>query len=207
MVALNHTSSVHVEGGTRAGGPIQQLLGFSCLTIRSDYDASSLKDGAMRNDPVGPLRLDGNVGQNHRMAARFPVLFPLLLLFIFFFTFLFLNHGAVVVGVVGVVGVVLVQKIHARDRTCFSLTPSGICALSDRYTLWCKWDGAKLAADWSECKMPELYNHTADTSLYDVEHNGENINLAGASVLKAVEVAMKSLLLKRFDPGTAERHE
>ena len=45
--------------------------------------------------------------------------------------------------------------------------------------LWCRWNGAKLAANWSACETEELCNHTADTALYDVESNGESVNVAG----------------------------
>ena len=67
-----------------------------------------------------------------------------------------------------------------------------------RYSVWCRWEGRLLASNWSHCIKPELYNHTADTALFDVEHNGEGENLAGAQAVAHVEVRMRALLEKRF---------
>ena len=46
-----------------------------------------------------------------------------------------------------------------------------------RASTYCKWNGLEEATDFSRCVETELYNHTADTGLYDIEHY-ENDNLA-----------------------------
>ena len=67
-----------------------------------------------------------------------------------------------------------------------------------RYSLWCQWIGGSLSANWSRCTKPELYNHTNDTALFDVENNGEETNLAGTLGVVNVEVMMRNLLETRF---------
>ena len=68
-----------------------------------------------------------------------------------------------------------------------------------RYSTFCRWDGTRLAANWSACEGAELYNHSADTSLYDVDDNGEPFNLAGSAAATAgVERELLGLLRKRF---------
>eukprot|EP00729_Bicosta_minor_P018329 gene18329-30585_t len=101
-------------------------------------------------------------------------------------------------------------KADAVDAAAFTvpcaLTPSttfeymGLSVRTSdwRYSLWCKWDGATLAVDWESCGKPELYNHTADTALYDVEHNGEADNIAGDPSLASTEAELKALLAKVF---------
>ena len=68
-----------------------------------------------------------------------------------------------------------------------------------RYSTFCRWDGTRLAANWSACEGAELYNHSADTSLYDVDDNGEPFNLAGSGAGTAgVERELLGLLRLRF---------
>eukprot|EP00039_Didymoeca_costata_P024132 m.9381 g.9381 ORF g.9381 m.9381 type:complete len:530 (-) comp4056_c0_seq2:699-2288(-) len=66
-----------------------------------------------------------------------------------------------------------------------------------RYALWCQWT-PQLKANWSNCFFPELYNHTRDTALYDVENNGEYENLAGTPAVSGIEKDMYLLLRKAF---------
>lgn len=67
-----------------------------------------------------------------------------------------------------------------------------------RYSTFCRWDGATLSADWERCQGAELYNHTSDTSLYDVDDNGEPFNLAGLASTRAIEGSLHALLRRRF---------
>ena len=67
-----------------------------------------------------------------------------------------------------------------------------------RYSTFCRWDGERLAPDFSRCNGAELYNHTGDTSLYDVDDNGEPFNLAGAASTRLIEATLHALLLQRF---------
>ena len=42
-----------------------------------------------------------------------------------------------------------------------------------RYSLFCAWDGTILAADWTNCSHPELYDHRSDDdtlSWFDPDH-------------------------------------
>lgn len=67
-----------------------------------------------------------------------------------------------------------------------------------RYTAWCGWDGEQLTANWSQCVKFELYNHTADLALYDVETNGEANNLAGYPGVMALQARLHALLRAAF---------
>lgn len=73
-----------------------------------------------------------------------------------------------------------------------------------RYTIWCKWQGTKLAADWSQCRLPELYNHTADTGLFDVQTREFFTNVAGTAETVVVQQRMHALLRAGFGGGTAD---
>lgn len=76
-----------------------------------------------------------------------------------------------------------------------------------RYSSFCEWDGVSLSANWSACAKPELYNHTADTALYDVDNNGEPLNLAGQSGTKKVQRQLHALLRQRFDESSLHQEE
>ena len=69
-----------------------------------------------------------------------------------------------------------------------------------RYTRWCRWRGDVLAVDWNNCSDAddELFNHTADVALYDVEHDGEPLNVAGWPNVSVVVAEMRALLRKGF---------
>ena len=83
-------------------------------------------------------------------------------------------------------------------RELFDFMGMSVRVTNWRYSTFCKWDGTALAADWSACTGAELYNHTADTSLYDVDDNGEPFNLAGSPKVAAVEKHLLALLKRRF---------
>lgn len=70
-----------------------------------------------------------------------------------------------------------------------------------RYSIFCRWNGAELRANWSSCEQVELYNHTYDTSIYDVDENGEPFNLAGQSSTATLERQLRDLLERRFNPS------
>ena len=67
-----------------------------------------------------------------------------------------------------------------------------------RYTIWCKWRGSALAADWSQCKLPELYNHTSDASLFDVQTPAFFRNVAGEPAAASTQSQLHALLRKGF---------
>ena len=67
-----------------------------------------------------------------------------------------------------------------------------------RYSTFCAWDGATLAADWDRCHGAELYDHRRDTQIYDVDDNGEPFNLAGQAATTGVEEQLHALLRRRF---------
>ena len=71
-----------------------------------------------------------------------------------------------------------------------------------RYSLFCRWNGTEQQPNCHECAPPELYNHSADQSLYDVDENGEQENLAGRVGLEQQERKMKALLMQRFHSET-----
>ena len=58
--------------------------------------------------------------------------------------------------------------------------------------------GAALAVDWARCGHDELFNHTSDTLLYDVEHNGEPLNLAGTPAVANLTAELRALLRRGF---------
>ena len=64
--------------------------------------------------------------------------------------------------------------------------------------MFCKW-GRALVANWSDCRLPELYNHTADNDLYDVEGNGEYDNLASQPSTAGVQASLRAMLEDIFD--------
>ena len=70
-----------------------------------------------------------------------------------------------------------------------------------RYSVFCRWSGAELKANWSSCEQVELYNHTHDTSIYDVDDNGEPFNLAGTPGVEPLEKELRALLERRFNPS------
>jgi hypothetical protein len=67
-----------------------------------------------------------------------------------------------------------------------------------RYSVFCRWNGAALRPDFDRCAPAELYNHTRDQSLYDVDDNGEQENLAGRAGVEQRERELKALLMRRF---------
>lgn len=74
-----------------------------------------------------------------------------------------------------------------------------------RYSIFCRWNGTELRANWSSCEQAELYNHTHDTSIYDVDDNGEPFNLAGQPSVASLETELRELLERRFDPSGRTR--
>ena len=94
---------------------------------------------------------------------------------------------------------------HRRTRTHTdgtSLFVPSVVALQVRtpewrYAVWCGWRGEGLVADWSNCTLPELYDHRDDTALYDVNHF-EYVNLAGDPAYTAVEAALRDTLQRAF---------
>ena len=72
-----------------------------------------------------------------------------------------------------------------------------------RYSLFCRWNGAELKANWSSCEQVELYNHTHDTAIYDVDNNGEPFNLAGQPAVATLERQLRGLLERRFNPSVS----
>ena len=70
-----------------------------------------------------------------------------------------------------------------------------------RFTVYCAWDGETLRANWSRWAPPELFNHTADVALYDVDDNGEPFeNVAGGAASAALEARLRARLRAVFDP-------
>ena len=69
-----------------------------------------------------------------------------------------------------------------------------------RFSMFCRWDGSKLRPNFTSCAPPELYNHTADRSIYDVDENGEQENVAGSAGVEQHEQELKALLMRRFQP-------
>ena len=59
----------------------------------------------------------------------------------------------------------------------FHYMGSSIRTQNWRASTYCEWNGLKEATNFRRCVETELYNHTADTGLYDIEHF-ENDNLA-----------------------------
>ena len=69
-----------------------------------------------------------------------------------------------------------------------------------RYTLWCKWNGVALTADWANgCGPVELYDHTNDskTVLFDPD-NEENANVAGRPEYAAIQARLDRRLRDAF---------
>jgi len=67
-----------------------------------------------------------------------------------------------------------------------------------RYSIWCRWQGERLAVDWGQCKLPELYNFTADTALFDVQTAAFYQNVAGAAGAATVQGYHHALLRQGF---------
>ena len=69
-----------------------------------------------------------------------------------------------------------------------------------RYSIWCKWQGRQgtLAVDWTQCKLPELYNHTADSALFDVQTAAYFHNVAGAPRTASMQSKLHALLRINF---------
>ena len=67
-----------------------------------------------------------------------------------------------------------------------------------RYSVFCRWDGVALQANFSSCAPPELYNHSSDRSLFDVDSNGEQENLAGNAEVEEQERELRAKLMERF---------
>ena len=55
-----------------------------------------------------------------------------------------------------------------------------------------------LQANFSSCAPPELYNHSSDRSLFDVDSNGEQENLAGNAEVEEQERELRAKLMERF---------
>eukprot|EP01050_Picozoa_sp_SAG11_P009080 SAG11_NODE_833_length_6943_cov_4.544126_3_plen_482_part_00 len=75
-----------------------------------------------------------------------------------------------------------------------------------RYSLFCRWNGTTLQPNFRECAPPELYNHSRDKSLYDVDDNGEQENLAGQTRLEHQEKTLQALLMRRFPNAKTDDH-
>jgi iduronate 2-sulfatase len=88
------------------------------------------------------------------------------------------------------------------ERNAFTYMGMSIRMRDWRYSVYCRWDGAALRADWSHCTMPELFNHTADVALYDVEQNGEYSNLAGHPATQAIQRGLHAKLQAAFSGTT-----
>ena len=58
--------------------------------------------------------------------------------------------------------------------------------------------GAALAPDFGHCRNRELYSHINDTALYDVDTNGEQLNLAGDPQHADVEAALFKLITATY---------
>ena len=73
-----------------------------------------------------------------------------------------------------------------------------------RYSLWCAWDGARLAPDWRNCTGDELFDHRGDVDLPPYAPDRvENENLAGAPALAATQAALRARLVAAFSSGAA----
>jgi iduronate 2-sulfatase len=91
----------------------------------------------------------------------------------------------------------LVPCAHT-PRSSFDYMGMSVRVSDWRYSTFCAWDGASLSADWSRCHGAELYDHRRDTSLYDVDANGEPFNLAGQAATRQVQEQLHALLRRRF---------
>ena len=67
--------------------------------------------------------------------------------------------------------------MQAQRRTACVANPG--CRRDDRRLRRCKWQPA-LRVDWTVCRLPELYNHTLDTALFDVENPAFFTNVVSA---------------------------
>ena len=67
--------------------------------------------------------------------------------------------------------------MQAQRRTACVANPG--CRREDRRLRRCKWQPA-LHVDWTVCRLPELYNHTLDTALFDVENPAFFTNVVSA---------------------------
>ena len=54
-----------------------------------------------------------------------------------------------------------------------------IRTLEWRYTLFCRWDGLRLTADWDACHDAELFDHRNETQAYTPNNVFEHVNVVG----------------------------
>ena len=66
------------------------------------------------------------------------------------------------------------------------------------WTLWLPHSGGALAPDFGHCLSRELYSHANDTAIYDVDANGEQINLAGDPQHADTEAALFKLITTMY---------
>jgi arylsulfatase A-like enzyme len=86
-------------------------------------------------------------------------------------------------------------------RAAFDWMGMSVRTANWRYTVYCAWSGEALRANWSRCAPPELFNHSEDVALYDVDDNGEPFaNVAGGAASGALEARLRARLRATFDP-------
>lgn len=83
------------------------------------------------------------------------------------------------------------------ERTEFATMGFSVRSAEWRYTEWRRWDGGKLAADWSSPPQAvELYSHAGDDG---TDFNAfENVNVAGKAGNEGVEARLAEVLKTQF---------
>ena len=92
-------------------------------------------------------------------------------------------------------------------RTAFDWMGYSVRTRAWRYSLWCAWDGSRLAPDWRNCTGDELFDHRGDAALPPFAPDlVENVNLANTPALAATQAELRARLVAAFshdDNGTA----
>lgn len=64
--------------------------------------------------------------------------------------------------------------------------------------MFCEWDGEALVPNLTACGWHELYDHRNDTTLYNVDDNGEYRNDINVSAYSATRRRLDALLRDQF---------
>jgi hypothetical protein len=86
-------------------------------------------------------------------------------------------------------------------RTEFDWMGVSIRTAEWRYSVYCRWDGGRLAPDFTRCSSVGLFNHSGEglqQPLFDPDAGRESVNLAGQPEVAAVQAALHALVVAEF---------